>query len=184
MRCAIDAVIARRATMIRMLGTSGRTLLAGAVLASVWAAAVSADTAQAANARPATVLFMCPHGAAKSVLASAYFARAARERGLNVRVISAGTEPDEQVAPAVAAHLRKHGYPVPAAKPRRATTQDFAEADVVISIGCDVKDLPAGNAALRDWSDVPDLSAGFSAADDKIREKVLQLVDELARRIK
>ena len=31
------------------------------------------------------VLFMCPHGAAKSVLASAYFARC-EERGLNVRV--------------------------------------------------------------------------------------------------
>ena len=39
---------------------------------------------------PPTVLFMCPHGAAKSVLASAYFERLAKERGLNVRVESAG----------------------------------------------------------------------------------------------
>lgn len=47
--------------------------------------------------KPPTVLFMCPHGAAKSVLASAYFERLAKERGLNVRVESAGTEPDATV---------------------------------------------------------------------------------------
>jgi hypothetical protein len=57
-----------------------------------------------------TVLFMCPHGAAKSVLASAYFQRLAKERGLNVRVDSAGTEPDPAVSPAVAAHLTRQGY--------------------------------------------------------------------------
>jgi hypothetical protein len=48
--------------------------------------------------KPATVLFMCPHGAAKSVLASAYFERLAKERGLNVRVESAGTDPDPTVS--------------------------------------------------------------------------------------
>lgn len=36
---------------------------------------------KAAAARPPTILFMCPHGAAKSVLASAYFKRLAKERG-------------------------------------------------------------------------------------------------------
>ena len=40
-----------------------------------------------------TVLFMCPHGAAKSVLASAYFKQLAAARGLRVRVDAAGTEP-------------------------------------------------------------------------------------------
>ena len=55
-------------------------------------------TGEAQNTRPAVppqanatrVLFMCPHGAAKSVLASAYFQRLAKERGLNVIVDSAG----------------------------------------------------------------------------------------------
>ncbi len=58
---------------------------------------------------PRSILFMCPHGAAKSVLASAYFQRLARERGLNVRVTTAGTEPDAQIAPAVASHLAAAG---------------------------------------------------------------------------
>ena len=45
------------------------------------------------------VLFMCPHGAGKSVLASAYFERLAREKGLNVRVDARGTEPDPRREP-------------------------------------------------------------------------------------
>jgi anti-sigma-K factor RskA len=67
--------------------------------------------------KPPTVLFMCPHGAAKSVLASAYFERLAKARGLNVRVESAGTDPDPTVSPVVAAHLNRQGYPAPKVEP-------------------------------------------------------------------
>ena len=131
--------------------------------------------------RPPTILFMCPHGAAKSVLASAYFQRLAKERGLNVRVVSAGTDPDPDVAPAVATHLKKQGYEIPIAKPRRATDADMLAADVVVSIGCDLKNLPAPPGTLVKWDDVPAPSEDFARADAMIRERVLQLVDELVR---
>ena len=62
---------------------------------------------------------------------------------MNVRVESAGTEPDPTVPPAVAAHLTRQGYSIPVTKPRNATTDEVAAADVVISIGCDVSVLPA-----------------------------------------
>ncbi len=128
-----------------------------------------------------TVLFMCPHGAAKSVLASAYFQRLAKERGLNVRVVSAGTEPDAQVAPAVANHLTKNGYHVPVKKPQRATADEVATADVVISIGCDLKGFPTPSGTLLKWDDVPALSEDFARADEEIRRRVIELVDELVR---
>ena len=70
------------------------------------------------QARRPTVLFLCPHGAAKSVLASAYFARVAKERGLNVRVEAAGIEPQEGVSTVVTEHLQRNGYTVPVTKPR------------------------------------------------------------------
>ena len=70
------------------------------------------------------------------MLASAYFQRLAKERGLNVHVESAGTEPDATVSPAVAAHLKGQGYSVPIANPRKVAPEEFAAADVVISIGC------------------------------------------------
>lgn len=132
--------------------------------------------------KPPTILFMCPHGAAKSVLASAYFQRAARERGVNVRVITAGTDPDPAVAPKVAQHLKSQRYDVPIATPRRVTADDLAAADVVVSIGCDVKGLPPPRGSLRQWDDVPAPSEDFNAADEKIKERVIALIDELVRK--
>jgi protein-tyrosine-phosphatase len=131
--------------------------------------------------RPPTVLFMCPHGAAKSVLASAYFQRIAKERGLNVRVLSAGTHPDPAVAPAVADHLVKNGYEVPISKPRLVTASDVSAADVVISLGCDLKDVAVPREKLVEWNDVPPPSENFDAADQAIRQRVVELVDELIR---
>jgi protein-tyrosine-phosphatase len=125
---------------------------------------------------------MCPHGAAKSVLASAYFRRLAKERGLNVQVRSAGTDPDPEVSPTVASHLKKNGYDVPAAKPRRATADDMANADVVISIGCDLKGLPLPRGTLVKWDDVPSTTDEFARADEKIRERVVALIDEFVRK--
>lgn len=127
------------------------------------------------------VLFMCPHGAAKSVLASAYFERLAKERGLNVRVQSAGTEPDAAIAPAVAAHLQGQGYTTPTTPPRKATAEDLAHADLVISLGCDLAGLPRPRGALLQWDDIPSPSAEFDRADEAIRARVIALVDELVR---
>ncbi len=129
------------------------------------------------------VLFMCPHGAAKSVLASTYFRQLAKERGLNVIVESAGTEPDPAVAPAVATHLAKQGYPVPTEKPRPATPADMAKADVVISLGCDLSRLPAPKGTLLKWDDVPPPSEDFAKADSAIRRHVTELVDQLVAQV-
>jgi arsenate reductase (thioredoxin) len=131
--------------------------------------------------KPPTVLFMCPHGAAKSVLASAYFERLAKERGLDVRVESAGTDPDPTVSPAVAAHLKRQGYPVPGSNPRKVNSKDFESADVVISIGCDLSGLEAPRGKLARWDEVPPLSEDFARADDAIRKRVTELIEELVR---
>ena len=129
-----------------------------------------------------TVLFICPHGAAKSVLASAYFERAARERGLNVRVETAGIEPQEAVSTVVADHLRKNGYAIPITKPRAATSADVEAADVVISMGCDLAKLPVPPDKLRKWDDVPAPSEDLKRADDLVRRRVAALVEELLAR--
>src|SRR5688572_249911 len=47
-----------------------------------------------------TVLFVCEHGSAKSVVAAAHFNRIAADRGLPFRAISRGTAPDPEMAPA------------------------------------------------------------------------------------
>ena len=138
---------------------------------------VMADV-QAPAATAPLVLFMCPHGAAKSVMASAYFQKMANERGLNIRVDAAGTEPDPDLAKGVVAHLEKNGYALPIAKPRAATATDVRAADIIISIGCDLKALAPPPGKVRDWT-VPDFSADFDRAEQSIREQVTRLIDEL-----
>jgi protein-tyrosine-phosphatase len=133
----------------------------------------------ATQARRPTVLFLCPHGAAKSVLASAYFARVAKERGLNVRVEAAGIEPQEAVSTVVTEHLQRNGYTVPVTKPRAVTKEDITGADVVISMGCDLTHLPVAPRALQKWDEVPGPSEDLKGADEAIRRRVIALVEEL-----
>src|SRR5919107_5407576 len=92
-----------------------------------------------------TILFLCPHNAAKSVLAAAYFDQLARERGLDYRAASAGTSPDAAPSPAVVAMLREEGIDVASHMPRRVTAVDLTNAHRVISLGCDLDDLDGGN---------------------------------------
>ncbi|MFI5077463.1 MAG: low molecular weight phosphatase family protein [Vicinamibacteria bacterium] len=147
------------------------------------AARTPPQTTPAAKPTP-HVLFMCPHGAGKSVLASAYFERLAREKGLNVRVDARGTDPDPQVGPKVAEHLTKNGYRVPVTTPQKVTPADLASADVVISLGCDVSGLPVRAGTLRQWDEVPGPGEDLAGADAAIQRRVAALVDELLRQVK
>jgi arsenate reductase (thioredoxin) len=142
----------------------------------------AAQSVKPVSSQP-VILFMCPHGAAKSVMASAYFQKLAKERGLNVRVDAAGTEPEPRLSKAVVAHLQKNGYAIPIEKPRAATANDMTSADVVISMGCDLSKLPAPKGTLHNWN-VPDFSADFNVAEQSIRDQVTRLVDELVARQK
>lgn len=137
-----------------------------------------------ATAKPTKVFFMCPHGAGKSVLASAYFQKLAKERGLNVRVDSGGTEPDPAVGATVVEHLKKNGMAVPIARPRLVTPDDLATADIVVSLGCDMKAVPAPRGKLLTWDDVPGPGQDLAGSADAIRKHAEALVDELARAVR
>jgi len=126
-----------------------------------------------------TILFLCPHGAAKRVLAAAYFQRLADERGLPFKALSAGTDPDPVMNAAVIDQLRGEGLPVPGQAPRLVTDADLHSAVHTISLGCDLTGkLPAGVEAL-DWSDVPPVSADLPAARRAILAQVEQLIADL-----
>ena len=127
-----------------------------------------------------TVLFLCPHNAAKSVIAAADFARLAAERGLAATADSAGTQPDQGPAPAVVAALRAEGVDVGGHRPRLVTADDLAGAWRVVSLGCDPAALEAAGSRLVRWDDVPPPTQGLAAVREDIRRRVAGLVEELA----
>ncbi|MEM7250865.1 MAG: hypothetical protein AAF493_05560 [Pseudomonadota bacterium] len=129
------------------------------------------------------VLFLCPHNAAKSILAAGYYRAALRARGLDGRVQSAGTEPDAAIWPSIIERLNEEGIEVEEAAPRLVTATDLAAADRVISLGCERETLNAIDPSavnIEFWNDVPLPSQDLDGAQAVIKAKVTALVDELS----
>ena len=130
-------------------------------------------------AHPYTLVFLCPHNAAKSVIAAAYWARLAAQRGLPVQATSAGTDPDPEVAPGVAAALLTEGLDVRAHRPRRITREELGAAWRVITLGCDLGELAPPGVVVEPWDDVPPPSTALHAALEAIATHIGQLADEV-----
>ena len=125
-----------------------------------------------------TVLFVCLHGAAKSVLAAADFERLARARGLEVRAVFAGTEPDPEIAPKVLDELLAEGVDLRGQRPRRVTREDVTGASRVVTFGCELGPLAAG-APVERWDDVPAVSDDFRKARAAIDARLVRLLGDL-----
>ncbi|HEX9125749.1 MAG TPA: hypothetical protein VF948_05060 [Methylomirabilota bacterium] len=123
------------------------------------------------------VLFVCLHGAAKSVLAAADFERMAKERGLRVTAESAGTEPDPEIAPGVAAALKAEGLDMAGQKPRQVTREMAAAAARIVAFGCDLGEAAPPGAAIDQWADVPAVSDGLPVARAVIRHHIERLLE-------
>jgi hypothetical protein len=126
------------------------------------------------------VLFVCQHGAAKSVLAAAYFQKMAEARGLPLRVVAAGTEPDPEIAPRVVKELRADGIEVGGRRPRQVTREDVAGAWRVVSFNCDLSALAGPGTAVERWDDVPAVSEDFIRARAAIVARLGPLLDACA----
>jgi len=126
-----------------------------------------------------TVVFVCLHGAAKSLIAATLFQRLADERGLAVRSTFAGTEPDPAIQPNVVARLLEEGVDVRPLRPRRVTRDELASAWRVVSFGCDLTAL-APDARIERWDDVPAVSEDYGRARDVIAARVRMLVAQVS----
>ena len=124
------------------------------------------------------VLFVCLHGAAKSVLAAADFERMAAERSLRVTAESAGTEPDPEIAPGVASALKAEGVDMAGRRPRLVTREIAASASRVVAFGCDLGAAAPPGAQIDQWEDVPAVSDGLPAARAAIQQHLERLLDE------
>ncbi|HLY28062.1 MAG TPA: hypothetical protein VKQ72_17080 [Aggregatilineales bacterium] len=125
------------------------------------------------------VLFLCPHNAAKSVFALAYFNQLAQQAGLAVKADSAGTEPDEVISPLVAAMLADEGLDVSHMRPRLITAEDLRKARRIISMGCSPASLGIEPERLELWTDIPNVSQDAEGARRAIRTHVEQVIAEL-----
>jgi arsenate reductase (thioredoxin) len=121
------------------------------------------------------VLFVCTHNAGRSQMAAALLDHQAAGR---VRVTSAGSQPADQLNPAVVQAMAEIGLDISREFPKPLTADKVQAADVVITMGC-------GNACpiypgkrYEDW-DLPDPAGLDLAAVRPIREDIGHRVQRL-----
>ena len=124
-----------------------------------------------------TVLFVCLHGAAKSLIAASHFQRLAGDAGVAIRATFAGTEPDPELTPAAVAGLLAEGIDVRGQPTLGVSPEDdIRHASRVVSFGCDLGALAPGVPVER-WDDVPAVSENYRAARDAIVSRLPKLVE-------
>jgi arsenate reductase (thioredoxin) len=126
-----------------------------------------------------TVLFICVHNAGRSQMAAGYLRHLAAGR---IDVLSAGSQPADQVNPVAVAAMAEDGIDIGHEQPQTLTDTAARQADVVITMGCgDACPIYPGTRH-EDWDlDDPagqDLPAVRPIRDD-IRRRVEHLITQL-----
>jgi len=132
--------------------------------------------------KKATVLFVCIHNAGRSQMASGYLQHLAGDR---VQVLSAGTEPKNEINPSAIAAMAEEGIDIANNSPKVLTTEAVKESDYVITMGCGDKcpffpgktylDWPLNDPAGKGVEDVRPIR-------DEIRVKVEALIADIDAR--
>jgi arsenate reductase (thioredoxin) len=142
-------------------------------------AGIAGQSNEVSNPR---IVFVCEHGAAKSVIAAAYFNKLAAERGLRERAIYRGASPQAELSVATLKGLHDDGLSVPSTKPASITAADVSTATHIFAIGCSLPAHASSSGKAENWTDVPEVSDGYAASRDAIKRHVEQLLDQLARK--
>ena len=134
---------------------------------------------ESTQSKKATVLFVCVHNAGRSQMAAGYLQHLAGDR---IQVLSAGTEPKDQINPSAIAAMAEEGIDIANNSPKVLTDEAVQDSDYVITMGCGDKcpfypgkqylDWPLEDPAGKDVDSVRPIR-------DQIRAKVQALIAEI-----
>ena len=125
-----------------------------------------------------SIIFVCEHGAAKSILAAAYFNKLARESNLELTAIARGTNPDAELSPKTITGLRDDGLIPTESIPSKLTRKEMETAQRVVSF-CILPAEDLEKAVVEYWHDIPDISEDYGRARDTIVRHVKELINHL-----
>jgi arsenate reductase len=127
-----------------------------------------------------TVLFVCVHNAGRSQMAAGYMQALAGDR---VDVLSAGSEPKDQINPIAIQAMAEEGIDIAGNQPKVLTTQAVRDSDVVITMGCgDACPIFPGKR-YEDWELTDPAGRGIEDVRpirDDIKGRIQALLAEIA----
>ena len=124
-----------------------------------------------------TVLYVCVHNAGRSQMAEAFTNNLAKERGLAVRALSAGTVAGTTINPAAVTVMAEAGISMEEQRPKQLTQTMADSADRIITMGCgvDADACPARIHVTEDW--------GLDDPKGQPIEKVRHIRDAIEARV-
>ncbi len=131
---------------------------------------------------PSKILFVCEHGAAKSIIAAAYFNKLAHEKGLNLQAIARGTIPDEELSAITVQGLMTDGLTSTELSPQKLQPAEIESAQRVIIFGDLFGHPDYQGIEVENWNEVPPVSKDYQVARDAIVEHLKQLLAEITNR--
>jgi arsenate reductase (thioredoxin) len=127
----------------------------------------------------ATVLFVCVHNAGRSQMAAGYLQALAGDR---IQVLSAGTQPKDQVNPSAIEAMAEEGIDIANNVPKVLSDETVKDSDYVITMGCgDACPFFPGKTYL-DWPLNDPAGKGVEEVRpirDEIKVKVEALIAEI-----
>ena len=123
------------------------------------------------------IIFVCEHGAAKSIIAAAYFNKLAEETKSNVRAIARGTHPDSELSPKAITGLRDDGLTPTELAPQKLSLTDVESAERIITF-CELPAEYHSKASVEHWDGVPPVSEDYQKARDEIVERINGLLKQ------
>jgi len=135
----------------------------------------------AQSAQNQTVVFVCEHGSAKSVIAAAYFNRLAESKGLPYRAVSRGLNPDSEIPANIRTGMSADGFDIRNWKPQLLGDADIHMAKHVVTLSCELpktKSIEPGK--LIEWANLPAVSDGYPEARAEIVRRVEGLLKQLS----
>ena len=126
-----------------------------------------------------SVLFVCVHNAGRSQMAAGFLRELAGDR---VEVLSAGTQPKDQINPSAIEAMAELGIDIANQQPKVLTEDAVKASDYVITMGCGDECPYFPGKTNLDW--VLDDPAGLGVESDRpIRDKIKDLVTALVAEI-
>ena len=125
------------------------------------------------------VLFVCVHNAGRSQMAAALLERKAEGR---VRVLSAGSEPADELNPAVVEAMGELGIDISDERPKKLEDGMVRTSDVVITMGCGDACPVFPGKRYEDWQLEDPAGKDLDAVRrirDEIERRVRDLITEL-----
>ncbi|WP_051476731.1 arsenate reductase ArsC [Arthrobacter sp. Br18] len=126
-----------------------------------------------------SVLFVCVHNAGRSQMAAGLLAHLSEGR---IEVLSAGSQPADQINPSAVEAMAEEGIDITAETPKILTDDAVRASDVVITMGCGDECPYFPGKRYEDWVLEDPAGKGVDSVRpirDEIKTRIQQLISEL-----